>query len=116
MRRQIVFERGLREEEVFGSIIGSELGRGHEHRTHAVGRPAPHQALPALLPRHPDQAIGSVLVVPALSRGQGGIMLHSHVQDIGGVSCDAAEEAGGGGHGDEGGEGGGGAGGCESGF
>lgn len=47
-----------------------------------------------------------MFVVPALCGGEGGVVLHSDVEDVGGVAGDAAHEAGGRGHGYEGREGG----------
>ena len=42
-----------------------------------------------------------MFVISATGGGKSGVVLHANVEDVGGVSGDAAEKAGGGGHGDE---------------
>ena len=54
MRRQVVFEGGVSEQEPLETVVAGELARGHEHGSHAVRPYAPPQAPPAFLSRHPD--------------------------------------------------------------
>ena len=87
-------------------VVARELRRRHEHGAQAVGPHAAEEAAPAFFAGHAEQAVEGVVVVPALRRGQSGVVLHADVEDVGRVAGYAAEETRGGCHGDEGEEGG----------
>ena len=86
VRRQVILERGVREQDPFETIVARELAGRHQHGPHAVRPYAPPQAPPAFFPRHPDQPVYSVLVVSPLVDGKSGVVLHAHVEDIGWVA------------------------------
>lgn len=111
--RRVVPHRCPGQQGALEGVVAGELAGRHEDGAQAVRPDAAPEAAPAFLARHADEAVDGVAVVAALGGWQGGVVLHAHVEDVGWVAGDAAEEAGGAGHGDEGGEGGGGAGGRE---
>lgn len=105
VRGEVIVQWRVGEYESLEAVVRGELGCRHQDRTHAVRQYAPEKGPPSFLPCHAHQAVDGVFVVAAGGGGQGGVVLHADVEDVGGVAGDAAEEAGGGCHGDEGGEG-----------
>lgn len=96
----------MREQQILEHIVRRQLRRGHQHGAHAVRPDAAEERAPAFLACHADQAVDGVAVISPLGRGQSAVVLHADIDDVGGVTGDAAKEAGGGCHGDEDGEGG----------
>ena len=90
MRRQVIRRGRMRQQHSFEPIIARKLRRGHEHCAHTV-RPDPaEETAPAFFARHTDQAVEGVVVVPAFGAGQGGVVLHADVENIGRVASYAA--------------------------
>lgn len=106
MRSQVVAERGVVNQEPLKGIICGKLAGRHDGGAARVGEPAPKVAREPFLARHADHAVDSVLVISALGGRESGIVLHAHVEDVGKVARDAAEEARGDGHGCQSGKGG----------
>lgn len=69
VRRQVVLEGRLGEQGAFEAVVAGQLACGHEHGSHAVRPHAPPQAPPAFLPRHADESVYGVFVVPPLVNG-----------------------------------------------
>lgn len=90
MRGKIILERGSREDDALAAIVTRELARGHEHGAHAVGQDAAEERAPAFVAGHADEAVERVGVVAAGGRGEGGVVLHADVEDVGGVAGYAA--------------------------
>lgn len=102
---EVVAHGGVVHEDTFEGVVGGELPGGHDGGAAAVGEPPAEEAQGPLLAGHAGHAVDGVAVVAALGGRQGGVMLHAHVENVGEVARDAAEEAGPHGHGDEGREG-----------
>ena len=69
MRRQVVLEGRLGEQGAFETVVAGELARRHEHGSHAIRPHAPPQASPAFLPRHADESVYGIFVVPPFVNG-----------------------------------------------
>ena len=79
-------------EKRFETIIGSELGRCHKDGPHAIWPDAAEETTPALLACHTDEAIDGMLIISALGSREGGVMLHSDVQNVCGIASHTTEE------------------------
>lgn len=101
MRREGIAHGGVVQQQALKGIVRGQLPGRHDRRATAIGQPAAEPAQGALLPGHADHAVDGVLVVAALGVRQRGVVLHAHVDDIGEVASDAADEARGHGHADE---------------
>lgn len=101
----IIAHGGVIHEQTLESIVGGKLARRHDSGATAIGQPASEPAQRTLLLGHADHAVDSMLVVPALVGRERGVVLHTHVDHIGEVTGNAAEETGTDGHGEERGEG-----------
>jgi hypothetical protein len=92
MRGKIVAEVGPLQKLRLENIVTCELRRGHEDCADAVGPDAAEQAAHAFVFDHARETVDGVLVVATLLYGEGSVVLHSHVEDVGGIAGDAAEE------------------------
>lgn len=99
-------QRSVIHQEPLEGIVRRQLTCRHDGRAAAVGQPASEPAHGAFLARHANHAVDGMLVVAPVVGGQRGIMLHAHVEDVGKVAGNAAQEARGDGHGGKNGEGG----------
>ena len=98
---QVVAEVGALQELLFEDVVAGQLRRGHEDCADAVGPDAAEEAAHAFVFDHASQTVNGVLVVASLLNRQRGVVLHPYVEDVGGVTCDAAQEARSGGHSNE---------------
>ena len=105
MRREVILQRRVGQEHTLEAVVRGQLAGCHQHRAHAVRPHAPEQTPPPFFSCHAYESVDSVLVVAAVMGRERCVMLHPDVEDVGGVTGDAAEEPGCAGHGDEGGEG-----------
>jgi hypothetical protein len=92
MRGEIVAQVGPLQKLRLENIVTCELRRGHEDCADAVGPDAAEQAAHAFVFDHARETVDGVLVVATLLYGEGSVVLHSHVEDVGGIAGDAAEE------------------------
>lgn len=102
MRSHVIRHAQLLETQALEGIVRGQLRRCHENST---GRVRPHTAEQAggtFGARHRHQSVNRVAVVTALSGRESGVGLHAHVQNVGGVTSHATDEAGGRGHTDQG--------------
>lgn len=104
VRGEGVAHRGVVQQQALEGVVRGELAGGHDGSTTTIGQPAAEPAQGALLPGHADHAVEGVLVVAALGRRQGGVVLHAHVDHVGKVAGNAADETRADGHGYQRGE------------
>ena len=105
MGRQIVRQGRVVEQHPLEDVVAGKLTGRHDGSATAVGQPASEPAQRTLFTSHPDHTVNGVLVVPPLIGRQSRVVLHPHIEDIGEVAGNTADEAGAGRHGQQHGEG-----------
>ena len=87
---QVVAEVGALEELLLEDVVACQLRGGHEDCADAIGPDAAEKTAHAFVFYHARETVNGVLVVAALFDRKGRIVLHPHVENVGGVACDAA--------------------------
>lgn len=98
MRSHVIGHAEVLQTQTLEGIVRGQLRRRHKNST---GRVRPHSAEQAggtFGARHGHQSVYRVAVVTALSGRKSSVGLHPHVQDVGGVTSHATDEARGRGH------------------
>ena len=77
------------------AVVGGELTCGHETCADAVGTDTSEAVAPSsgLVDSHLIEALKGVSVVSTLGGGEGAVILHADVEDVGGVAGDAAKNS-----------------------
>lgn len=99
---QIISHASLLNTQALECIVRSELRGSHEDCAGGVRPHSAEERTESLCSGHLNDSLDCVSVVAALGGREGCIVLHADVHNIGWVSCNAADESGGGGHANEG--------------
>lgn len=99
---QVVGHASLVDAYPLEDIVRGQLRGGHQHGARRIGPHPAEETRGALGAGHLNDTVDGMSVVAALFQGQRRIVLHAHVDHVGRVTCEAADETGRGGHTDQG--------------